>query len=301
MGAGLIYALIVVIWAVVLAPTWIRRSDRRLDPLFAARSSPSMRVLRRRSSAHGVPPAHLRPSAPPSTPRALRYGFGRRVRVTPVARPHLGGVGRVDQRLTVARHGGEPARVEVGPQPARRPRPTTRRRPDLTGRRRFVVTMLVGTVGLAVAVPVSGVPAWAPLVPLASFVGYLLYVRGEARRAYERKRRERLVTRRQAEARRRAELIAAEMPSLPERERPTMRIQPDGSWEPIKVPLPTYVTAPVARGRSGRPITLGLAGAWTRRRMPDLMRQSRRMPGRSLIGDQANNAAPSPQPRAANE
>ena len=302
MGAGLIYALIVVIWAVVLTPTWIRRSDGRLDPLFAARSSPQMRVLERRTSAHGARSVGLRPSMPPITRRPLRYGLGGTAVRMPVTRPFLRTSGRADQRPPAAAQRDHASdRTASAPRPAKGSGVVSRR-PDLAARRRLVVTMLIAAVGLGAAVPLSGVPLWAPLVPVAAFIGYMRYVRGEARRAYERRRRERTIARRQAEARRRAELQVAQMTPLPGRERPTMRIQPDGTWEPIKVPVPTYVTAPVARGHRGRPIAVGLAGAWTGRRMSDLMRQSQRMPGRSLVIDETPAAASEPaQPRAANE
>ncbi len=65
------------------------------------------------------------------------------------------------------------------------------------------------------------------------------------------------------------------------------------SWEPVPVPLPTYVTAPVAP-RVNRGLDLSAPGTWTAGRPVE----SRNTP---LFDQYAEPAAPEPRPRAANE
>ncbi|KJY30794.1 hypothetical protein VR45_26895 [Streptomyces sp. NRRL S-495] len=65
------------------------------------------------------------------------------------------------------------------------------------------------------------------------------------------------------------------------------------SWEPVPVPLPTYVTAPVAP-RVNRGLDLSAPGTWTAGRPVE----SRNTP---LFDQYAEPSAPEPRPRAANE
>ncbi|MEV7600381.1 hypothetical protein AB0O91_23700 [Kitasatospora sp. NPDC089797] len=65
------------------------------------------------------------------------------------------------------------------------------------------------------------------------------------------------------------------------------------SWEPVPVPLPTYVTAPVAP-RVSRGLDLSAPGTWTAGRPTE----SRSTP---LFDQYAEAPAPEPRPRAANE
>ncbi|MFJ4096284.1 hypothetical protein ACIPYS_32290 [Kitasatospora sp. NPDC089913] len=65
------------------------------------------------------------------------------------------------------------------------------------------------------------------------------------------------------------------------------------SWEPVPVPLPTYVTAPVAP-RVNRGLDLSAPGTWTAGRPVE----SRNTP---LFDQYAEPSGPEPRPRAANE
>ncbi|MGW3183563.1 divisome protein SepX/GlpR [Kitasatospora sp. NPDC001119] len=65
------------------------------------------------------------------------------------------------------------------------------------------------------------------------------------------------------------------------------------SWEPVPVPLPTYVTAPVAP-RVSRGLDLSAPGTWTAGRPAE----SRKTP---LFDQYAESQAPESRPRAANE
>ncbi|MEU3570493.1 hypothetical protein AB0E96_19035, partial [Kitasatospora sp. NPDC036755] len=65
------------------------------------------------------------------------------------------------------------------------------------------------------------------------------------------------------------------------------------SWEPVPVPLPTYVTAPVAP-RVSRGLDLSAPGTWTAGRPAE----SRKTP---LFDQYAEPQAPESRPRAANE
>ena len=246
------------------APTLIKKPDPLPEPTLQARNSSGIRVLGRRrprAHAHAVlrrgtrpgPPrgrrprdCHLAADAWPLRPRGARGPAIRemRARVDPPDRPRSGCSGRVD-RFRGVRPGPARPRLAAPRQPASRPRRVVLRSPAVG----LVGTLAVVIVGGVVGGQTSGLPAWAPAVPAVGIVVYVLYVRREARRLEARRRRQRAADMRQLAARLRAEAaVAAAVEQAARAEPQAVRpgtIHADGSWEPMRIPLPTFVTAPI--------------------------------------------------------
>ncbi|HEY8114246.1 MAG TPA: hypothetical protein VII16_15555 [Actinomycetes bacterium] len=312
MGAGLIYAAIVAVWAAILAPTLIKRSDPLPEPILQARNSSGIRVLgRRRPRAHARAVlgrgASARPTARPTTARSS--GGGR------VAPPAPGSRGQAIPRHADLRGpaGSPPVRVQRTarsvPRRAARSGSSTAAgtaaagvsastgRAPLARRRRLVGTLAILVVGGVVGGQTAGLPAWAPAVPALGLVAYVLHVRRQARRSQERRRRQHAVDLRRLAARRRAEAaVAAAVEQAawvaPQAVRPGT-IHADGSWEPMRIPLPTYVTAPVVRRPPARVVSVGAEGAWTSGQLTDLMSGFRGQPG---VNASAAFSSRAPQP-----
>jgi hypothetical protein len=238
-GNGLLYAAIVVVWAVVLVPMWLRRHEETAELRSVSRFSTAMRVLARREP---------RASSP------QRY-------VVMPARPRV-------------------AQVEVtnSPEPVRAPRHAGRAR--LAARRRRLLAGLLALFVVTLLVQPLDAVGWP--VALCSFVllaAYLAHLRVQARRAADVDRRRRSVdervssrTRRQDAAgsleQARDQQAAAHTAALEEQvkrdlaeqrleteRREADRLAAQG-WQPVPVPLPTYVTKPKAP-RTSRTIDLG--------------------------------------------
>jgi hypothetical protein len=313
-GAGLIYAAIVAVWAAILAPTLIKRSDPLPEPILKARNSSGVRVLgRRRPRAH----AHAAigrgtgasPIAPPTSGRSssgnervARAGPGSRGPAIPRAGvPGSAGSPPVRVRRTarsVPRRGSRSGSSTVGGAAPAGATASTRRDP-LARRRRLVGTLAILVVGGLVGVHLSGLPSWAPAVPALGLVGYVLHVRREAHRLKAWRRRQHVADSRRLAARRQAEAaVAAAVERAARTERQTVRpgtIYADGTWEPMRVPLPTYVTAPVVRRPPARVVSVAAEGPWTSGELADLMSGFRSRPGVNAM-TAFNSRAPQPLP-----
>jgi hypothetical protein len=131
-------------------------------------------------------------------------------------------------------------------------------------RRRVLLIMVVAVAVTATAVVVERLPAWWLVVPSTSLAGFLVL----ARRAAVREARRRRVRRRRA-AEPAAPVAHEPVPTriavLDEPE-PVPEVDPD-AWEPVAVPLPTYVTKAVAPPQATRKIDLTQPGAWTSGRL----------------------------------
>jgi uncharacterized membrane protein len=254
--SGLIYATIVVLWAVVLVPIWLRRHDEVTESRSVDRFQGAMRTLSRRS---------------------------------------VDAIG--DRREVLV-----PRRPAARTMPDNVVEPATAASLAASRRRR------VGLIVLALAALVGGlaafavVPVWAPAIPLVVLVAFLLRARASAHRVRDRELADRRA--RAAESRRlrheqsERELRRAGVPVAPARvpadiERPRQRAprpvpmpaepaaavrapavpgfydaEAERAWDPVPVPLPTYVSAPKAP-RSVRIIDLTAPGAWTSGRLAD--------------------------------
>jgi hypothetical protein len=234
-GSGLIYAAIIVMWALYFIPRWLRRHEELSESRSVEKFEHSMRVLSRRE-----------PTA--------------------------------DQRYIVM----PPKPESVVPSARSAPRRSAAGRSSRTFRRRRVLVALVLLTALVCALtPFTLVPWWGPLVAVLVMLVDLAHLRVQARRRREltrtrhavRKRlrsrlrrvdsAERLTEARQLLADRRAaaeaERLEAERAARESARRDAERA---AGWQPTPVPLPTYVTKPVAP-RVGRPIDLTKPGAWT--------------------------------------
>lgn len=144
---------------------------------------------------------------------------------------------------------------------------------------------------------IYGLPAWAPAIPALGIVGHVLHVRREARRLEERRRRQHAVDIRRRTARRRAEAAVAAAieratSTKPQAARPGT-IHADGTWEPVHVPLPTYVTAPAVRRPPTRVVSVDADGAWTSGELTDLMSGFRGRPGVNAVAAFSSRTAQS--------
>jgi hypothetical protein len=231
-SSGLIYAVIVGLWAVVLVPMWLRRHDESSESRSVDRFEGAMRTLSRRS-------------------------------------------GSADRReVLVPRRASVPLRPDGVPaQDARAVAATRRRRTGLA-----LLGLLLVTVGLGM---LGVLPIWLVVVPLLLVAGFGWQSHVATQRAAARATAARRV--RAAQSRRlREESVGARLAGRPAR-RPMAApvvepvvavVEPvvvdeefydavaEHVWDPVPVPLPTYVTAPKAP-RSVRVIDLTKPGAWT--------------------------------------
>lgn len=227
--SAVIYAAIVVMWAVVLVPMWLRRHDAATESRSVDRFSTAMRTLSRRTTS----------------------GPGRRYVVMP--RRSEGGVS-VHVSGAAVPAAAPPAEPHRRSQPARRPQPArvtaTRTRASLVARRRRLFLGLIGATLFTMLLAAVGVVSWALQVVVdVILVAFCIHLRGQVKRA--------AATSRQG---RRPE--AAPTPRRPvsrpaARPRPATQSAPveepleatgtDGdTWEPVRIPPPTYTLKPPA-------------------------------------------------------
>lgn len=246
MGSGLIYAVLIVMWAAYFIPRWLRRHDELSEARSVAKFDHAMRILSRRE-----PVGDQRYIVMPPRPEPARDG------------------GRTSGTVPAQRSRSRPPAIS---------RVAMRRRRVLAG---LLLTTLVTTV----AVPLTPVPWWAPLAVVAATLVFLVHCRLQARTHREvsrtrdavRKRSrsrlmrfdaiERLMTvRREMAADRAAEeqrWLEAEEADRREREAEEKRqAEAAAGWQPVPVPLPTYVSKPMAPRRAST-IDLTRPGAWS--------------------------------------
>ncbi|MCX4747156.1 hypothetical protein OG455_16795 [Kitasatospora sp. NBC_01287] len=306
-SSGLIYAVIVGAWAAYLVPMWLRRQDELNEARPTERFSTAIRLLagrsameRRASRALGDDPT----TTSDGTPDAESAD-------TPSAAP------------SAVPHAGPSA---AGPCAVPAAGPTTEKRARLLARRRRMVTVLFLAFALgAIVAAVAGVAfLWAPALPALLLTLYIGHLRRLERQRFEVKLDR--VRAAQAAQRVREREQSRSAPTLtvaaaPEPAGPPLATAPpepqtarqalvevtdhqewvDGlreraaagpdSWEPVPVPLPTYVTAPVAP-RVTRGLDLAAPGTWSSGRPAE--------PPHTPLFDQYETPPPA-RPRAAGE
>ncbi|MEU6620665.1 gephyrin-like molybdotransferase receptor GlpR [Streptomyces litmocidini] len=285
-SSGLIYAVIVGAWAAYLVPMWLRRQDELNEARPTERFSTAIRLLSGRAGMERRYAKELK--------ERDRTAEGPTPDVDPDAETeHLSSVdvrafsapaARTEARLELPEPGPEPAPAPAQARPA--PGAAERaRRGKVLARRRRTTTLLFAAFTLgAVVAAVGGVAfLWAPAVPALLLSAYIVHLRIQERRRFvyvmDRRRAEAAAARLR-ESRRPVptpEPEAAPAPVAPavspqEADRRALVEQTDhaewvdqqrergpargDSWDPVPVPLPTYVTAPVApRATSGIDIT----------------------------------------------
>lgn len=209
--------------------------------------------------------------------------------------PNAAGSGRPRERVPAARRTASAQANEAAAARARRSKVLARRRRTTT------MLFLAFTLGAIVAAVGGLAFLWAPGVPAVMLSVYIAYLRSQERRrfAYQMDRRmaeaaAQRLRERQRQPRRRAlaadendepeegpepvtdpglSALAADRRALVEqtdhaewvdqqRERQRRPGQGGDSWEPVPVPLPTYVTAPVAP-RATSDVDLGAPDTWS--------------------------------------
>ena len=304
-SSGLIYAVIVGAWAAYLVPMWLRRQDELNEARPTERFSTAIRLL------------------------SGRAGLERRASRSLDGEPQPGPEEAPAPAVAPA---PAPAAAAVrGPE-------SQRRAAVLARRRRMVILLFVVFTGGMITAAVGGVALlWVPAIPAVLFSLYISHLRRQERRRFEVK----LDRRRAAEAaqrlrereRRHAAAVPDTAPTAPPADyypggrtpsgsgalaeaadsedwadgpqEHTPEADP-GSWEPVPVPLPTYVTAPVAPRRTSG-LDLGGPDTWSAGRAvtpppaaaPAPPRPAPRPASTPLFDQYA--AEDGPRPRAANE
>ncbi|MGW8765756.1 divisome protein SepX/GlpR [Streptomyces sp. NPDC055815] len=288
-SSGLIYAVIVGAWAAYLVPMWLRRQDELNEARPTERFSTAIRLLSGRAGMERRYAKELKerdrtaegptPDVDPDAETEHLSSVDVRAFSAPAA--------RTEARLELPEPEPEPE-PEPAPEPApapARPAPGAAeraRRGKVLARRRRTTTLLFAAFTLgAVVAAVGGIAfLWAPAVPALLLSAYIVHLRIQERRRFvyvmDRRRAEAAAARLR-ESRRPAPTPEPEAEQAPavtpqEADRRALVEQTDhaewvdqqrergpargDSWDPVPVPLPTYVTAPVApRATSGIDIT----------------------------------------------
>jgi uncharacterized membrane protein len=230
--SAVIYAAIVVMWAVVLVPMWLRRHDAATESRSVDRFSTAMRILSRRSSG----------------------GPDRRYVVMP----------RREESVSVHVSGAAAPRRPV--RTARTARPTVATTSIVVRRRRLFLG-LAGVAGLTLLLAAGGVLTWVLqiLVDLV-LVAFVVHLRAQARRAAVVSRQRRRVTAAPAARAERPVPTARPAVAPPAASSRAARLDPsteppaevqyayaaatagdaESTWQPIPVPPPTYTLKPPA-------------------------------------------------------
>ncbi|MFC5722057.1 hypothetical protein ACFP1Z_17975 [Streptomyces gamaensis] len=273
-SSGLIYAVIVGAWAAYLVPMWLRRQDELNEARPTERFSTAIRLLSGRAGME------------------RRYAKDLEGRVADDAPPADGPAGPgargpepdAPTEPVAVRPSGAPSAAPPAPHapPALSSAERARRSKVLARRRRTTVMLFLAFTLGAVIAGVFGLGfLWAPAAPAVLLSAYIVYLRSQERRRFAftmDQRRAELAAQRLREGRagraRPADRDAAAADTAPHPAPAApdpaagrralveltdhaewvdaQRSRGGESWEPVPVPLPTYVTAPVApRGGDG--------------------------------------------------
>jgi hypothetical protein len=234
--SAVILAVIVIMWAVVLVPMWLRRHDAATESRSADKFSAAMRVLSRRQPSSG----------------SARYV------------------------LMPRRESAASVHVSGAAAPRRAAPAAPRRKASLAVRRRRLLLGLSGVAVLTMVLAVAGVMGWVlQFVVDLIVVGFVVHLRVQARRSAAVARARRRAASRvpgtvadapvTPTAARYAARMAAPVAAEPEFvEAPEVVAEEiaveatgtdDGSaWEPVPVPRPTYTMKPPAPPRRYPPV-----------------------------------------------
>ena len=255
MGSGLIYLAIVIVWAAILIPMFLRSRDHALEDRSVERFDHAMNILSQQEAAEL-----------PQSPEV-----GRHPADTQVPRTHV---------------------AERQPQRTKSPR---RRRSLARRRARTLTVLFALTMVAVLMAFTPYAPLWTPLPFVVLLVAFVVHLRNQAirkeRGTVRHGRTPRDVPSRdierpasqasepvsQAEAASKNEESArhsARVEFVPGPSRAVVvetkgaPVSDDEAWRPNPLPLPTYVTAPKAV-RPIRVIDLTSPGAWTSGRLFD--------------------------------
>ncbi len=254
-GSGIIYAVIIVMWAAYFIPRWLKRHEELSETRSVEKFDQAMRILSRREAT-----PDQRQVVMPRRPEAPR-------RTLPARTP-----------LPSQRQAAATAPVR------------SRRRTSATVRRRRILAGLLLATGVAtVLAPFTPVPWWVPATLLVLTVADVAHLRAQVRSSREVTRSREAVRRSMASRlmrfdaldrlmsvrRELAEERAAEDARWAAAEEAEARLRTEeqrradeeaGRWQPVPVPLPTYVSKPAAPRRTA--VDLGSPDTWGRTPLP---------------------------------
>lgn len=301
--SGLIYAAIVAAWLAVLVPRWVRRNEE-VERARETDAANGVRVLRRRQRSVHAPyrlagTSSERPKLSPDLGDAdsgTQPDAPARVDAEPAHGPvspavdtrHAGRESSED-----ASQPAEPGHNDHVPASHRahtrvRGRPLTRDERALRElersyhraamRRRRILALLSAVTGAVVLLTFTGsLPGWSPALSAGALVGFLTMARRAAvEQAQRRDELRRKIARRQRMNAASSDVDdAADEPEVTGKRVAVLDLpdppanQEKDTWQPVDVPLPTYVTKPAAP-RTSRKIDLSRPGSWTSGRIePD--------------------------------
>jgi hypothetical protein len=251
---GLIYLVIIALWAAVLIPMWLRRHDQISEVRSTARFSSAMRSL----GSHGQPQYAMGMSSGPMTSSVLEV---------PVARP------------------SSPSRAEgVDPDYERE-----LARQSAATRRAIVLGVLTAILLVTLVAAMIGVlPKWAPILAAIPVIAFVIAAamtasqRSSARPATRTARTSRRVERDAVVD----EPAAAAAQSDEEWENWNAWDDDTGSWEAVPTTLPTYVSAPRASAVP-RGIDRATPGEWTGSAMVETAQAMKSRPPSAPLADPA--------------
>jgi len=272
--SGLIGLAIVAIWLVVLVPMWLNRHDAADASRSMDSFSTAMRVLSRRAPAH-------------------RNAGDRRYVVMP-RRDNWGVTVDNNPQATTARRLFDGSRSRFGVAPVG----AAGQARLLMRRRRLALVALSLMFVLAITAAIGLTSWWYELAIDLATAGFVIHLRNEAIRARELRRRRAAriaramsaqpfdapAFRRPAAAGFEAEPFISGDEVLPSVPVSAAGTENGSRWEPVPVPLPTYVSKPVvskpvvskpaAMGRpadvDATPIDLTRPGAWIEEHQPEI-------------------------------
>ncbi|MDF9813688.1 gephyrin-like molybdotransferase receptor GlpR [Streptomyces sp. SPB162] len=286
-SSGLIYAVIVGAWAAYLVPMWLRRQDELNEARPTERFSTAIRLLSGRAGMERrVAKAREESDQPADAPESALDVVDVRglavpateIKPAPAALP-------AQQSVQAHQHHSAP-----GHQKAQRSGPAYNPRAKVLARRRRTTTLLflAFTVGAIVAAVGGLAFLWAPAAPAALLTFYIGHLRRQERRRFEVKIDQRRAADAAVRLRDRPRPQHADEPDPADEAEPTsprtadrralveqtdhaewvdqqqreQHAVPDDGWDPVPVPLPTYVTAPVAPRTPGG-IDFTAPGNWS--------------------------------------
>lgn len=310
---GLLYLALVVVWAFVLIPMWLRKHDeanesRSVDRFSRALSSLSGRRDRRGQKSNGGLFLRARAVVMPGRPQGAQdlqvtvSGASGPDRPAPVADsvPVSSTIGSSVSSVTEPAATGAAARSATAPAGTG---PEVRRAPDrspsvLAARRRRQVLLgllLVTAVVLAAGL-LHKIPVWIVAVPAALVLGFLVSARRQRKRAelIRRRRAQRVsiteaarvaeagLLRRSARTSRTGRVAGAgsgpvttvEESAAQGADDTVRRPVDERAWSAVPTTLPTYVTAPAAT-RVPRVIDRTTPGSWSGAAMLEQARTTR--------------------------
>jgi len=272
-GSGLVYAVIVALWAGVLVPMWLRRNDAENESRSVERFSSAMKVLSRRTTSHSRENQMF--GIPEVTQVPQQSSFIKPTKRT-VSLP-------APEPILVRTEPGQPRERTDQSQVNAASLQRKRRRNTLYGLAGVVLfsTVVFGLGLVPVAIPVLA------LIASGSYVGVMVNTAAKQERIREARRREQ---NRLASRQRTNDVAHARTEGVPTQPRSArVRVDPaaaaraagnsaeavsDTGWETTSVPAPRYVDAPPAT-LVPRELDRRYGGGWSAQDMLDHLARSR--------------------------